>query len=187
MNKGYYDKYIKYKTKYYLLKKGGAAAESIERQNLIDTFRKYQSYFNQYLEYVKNNDSNKNSYLLEGEEWGNDPKRFTTEFLKKAMTPVHLGIESDNYAKAVANDSDERKILIDTFRKYQSYFVDYLEYVNNNDPNKNSYLVEGEKWGNDPKRFTTEFLKKAMTPVHLGIQAHNYDKAVKKDSENSKN
>ena len=60
----FYSKYIKYKTKYYNLKRGGAVAKDnlSERIILINTFKKNQVFFNQYLDYVKKNDPNKNDY-----------------------------------------------------------------------------------------------------------------------------
>ena len=88
----YYKKYLKYKSKYYYLKYGGAGADEnplkypefppSDREDLIQEMKVYKFIF----ESEANKAYAKGEDILEpGQPFGKDPNRFKTEFLKKVQ------------------------------------------------------------------------------------------------------
>ena len=131
----YYKKYLKYKSKYYYLKYGGAGADenplkypTADRENLIKEIKTNTGFF----ENMKNKMQVRGSkeILLPDKPWGNDPNRYTTEFLQKVvfqMRRAKYATGEDKTPKVSSSGSllpksTEREDLIKVMKLYKYLF-----------------------------------------------------------------
>ena len=171
----YYKKYLKYKSKYYYLKYGGAGADEnplkypefppSDREYLISEIKRDTGFF----ENMKNEmqSRGKKGVLISGQSWGNDPDRYTTEFLQKVVFQMRRAKYATGEDKTPTVSSSvsllpkptEREDLIQEMKVYKFIFESEANkaYAKGED-----ILEPGQPFGKDPNRFKTEFLKKVQ-------------------------
>ena len=184
----YYKKYLKYKSKYYYLKYGGAASSDnplkkqkvltyppANREDLIDEIKKDPEFFKN-MKNVMQSRGNK-GVLMSGQSWGNDPIRYTTEFLQRVVFQMRRikRITGDNKTpKVSSSDSllpkpNERETLIEEMGIWKFLFESEARKARDRGED---ILEPGQQFGKDPNRFKTSFLQKVSKFIDK-LETHN--------------
>ena len=190
----YYKKYLKYKSKYYYLKYGGAGADEnpltyppADRTYLIEVIQKDPHFFKKIKDQYKNR-GNK-GVLMSGQTWGEDPNRYTTEFLQHIVWQMRRTLrltgedKTPKISTGLLPKPTERETLINTIKIWKYLFESEAKkaYEKGED-----ILEPGQQFGNDPNRFKTEFLRRISKKIDSYERADSgwsieINEALKKD------
>ena len=174
----YYKKYLKYKSKYYYLKYGGAGADENplkypqfppnDRGYLISEIKRDTGFF----ENMKNEMQSRGNkgVLMSGQSWGNDPDRYTTEFLQKVVFQMRRAKYATGEDKTPTVSSSvsllpkptERETLIDEIKIWKYLFESEAKKAH---AKGEDILEPGQQFGNDPNRFKTDFLRRVSKKI----------------------